>query len=370
MRYKHASAPGTENEIEATCRVAFALPRLRAPIHPLCHIVQQESNLGVVLVILVSEFIEEQALQWLQQRVACFYEPELYRQPERLAALMPQMQGLIVRNRTVVDRELLKKGCNLQVVGRLGVGLDNLDCSALAERRITTVYAPGASARSVAEFCLMLMLAQSKRLLQADVSVRSGLWERVKLTGNELYGKTVGIVGFGAVGSLLARMCKAMGCRVLISNLQPAQDYDTVSLHTLLAESDFVSLNVPLTPQTKGLIGTAELAMMRPHAFILNTARGEVVDEQALYSCLKEHRIAGAALDVRHSEPPQANDPFRQLGNVVLSPHLAGLTVEAQAAVCQTVVEDVWRVLQGMQPANPVAGLDFVEMVAGAVGRE
>ena len=320
--------------------------------------------------ILVSEFIEEQALQWLQQRVACFYEPDLYRQPERLAALMPQMQGLIVRNRTIVDGELLKKGSNLRVVGRLGVGLDNLDCPALTKHRITTVFAPGTSARSVAEFCLMLMLAQSKRLLQADASVRHGLWERVKLTGNELHGKTVGIVGFGAVGSILAQLCKAMGCRVLISTRQPIQDYLSVDLHTLLAQSDFVSLNVPLTPQTKGMIGKAELAKMQPHAFLLNTARGEVVDEQALFRCLKEKRIAGAAVDVRHSEPPQDDDPFRALGNVILTPHLAGLTVEAQAAVCQTVVQDVWRVLQGTHPAYPVAGLDFVETPSVAVGKE
>lgn len=310
--------------------------------------------------IVISEFIDDQALKWLQQRTACLYDPHLYRQPELLATLIPKAQGIIVRNRTVVNNGLLQQASNLLVVGRLGVGLDNLECSALGARQITTVYAPGTSARSVAEFCLLLILAHAKKLLQADASVRRGQWERVRLTGQELYGKTVGIVGLGAVGALLAQMCTAMGCRVLVYTSPPVHAYESVDLHTLLAQSDFVSLNIPLTPQTAGIIGREELALMQSHAFLLNTARGEVVDEAALYDCLKSNRIAGASLDVRRSEPPTPDDPFYQLDNVILTPHIAGLTTEAQSAVCQTVVEDVWRVLQGQKPLYPVPGLNFV----------
>lgn len=311
--------------------------------------------------ILVSEFIDEQALDWLQQRTTCIYEPDLYRQPQRLAILIPKARGLIVRNRTDVNSDLVHKGRDLRVVGRLGVGLDNLDCATLVDRRVTTVYAPGASARSVAEFCLLLILAQVKNLPQADASVRRGLWERVRLTGHELHGKTIGIVGLGAVGTLLAQMCTSIGCHVLVYTTSPVHAYESVDLHTLLLRSDFISLNIPLTPQTAGMIGCDELALMQPHAYLLNTSRGEVVDEEALYNCLKAKQIAGAALDVRRSEPPQSDDPFCKLDNVILTPHLAGLTAEAQSAVCQTVVEDVWRVLQGKTPLYPVPGLNFIE---------
>lgn len=311
--------------------------------------------------ILISEFIDEQALFWLQQWTTCVYEPELYREPDVLGTLIPKAQGLIVRNRTVVNSDLLQRGTGLQIVGRLGVGLDNLEISVLSARQITTVYAPGTSARSVAEFCLLLILTHAKRLLQANASVRLGLWERVRLTGQELYGKTVGIVGLGAVGTTLAQMCTSMGCRVLVCTPQPVRPYESVNLHTLLTQSDFVSLNVPLNSETSGMIGYEELALMPHHAFLINTSRGEVLDEQALYTCLKTKQIAGAALDVRRSEPPQSNDPFCELDNVILTPHLAGLTVEAQSAVCQTVVEDVWRVLQGKTPLYPVPGLNFVE---------
>jgi len=312
--------------------------------------------------ILITEFINEDSLNWLRQRANCVYDPDLYRKTEVLASLISKANGLIVRNRTRVNSELLQLASNLNVVGRLGVGLDNLDCSALAKRRITTVYAPGASARSVAEFCLMLMLALSKKLLQADTSVRSGLWERTRLAGQELFGKTVGIIGLGAVGNLLAEMCRSLGCRLLVYTLPPSPLHDNVDLHTLLSQADYVSLNIPLTPQTAGMIGSKEIELMQPHAYLLNTSRGEVIDEAALYDALKARRIAGAALDVRHLEPPKSPDRFTQLDNVILTPHLAGVTEEAQAAVCQMVVEDIWQVLQGKRPVNPVLGLNFVDL--------
>lgn len=309
--------------------------------------------------ILITEFMDESARQWLEMRTPVIYDPDLYRQPERLLKLLPQAEGLIVRNRTRVNAKCLQTAPNLQVVGRLGVGLDNLDIDALASRRLNTVFAPGSSANAVAEFCLMLMLALVKRLMQADGSVRQGLWEREKLTGNELNGKILGIVGLGMVGQRLAELAQHMGCHVIAHTMGDSRGIPSVSLPFLLANSDFISLNVPLTPQTNGMIGYKELKMMKPTAFLINAARGGVVDEDALFEVLSTAGIAGAALDVRLQEPPADDDRFNTLDNVILTPHLAGLTEEAQRAVCQTVAEDVWRVLQREVPVYPVPGLCF-----------
>lgn len=310
--------------------------------------------------ILITEHLDLGALRWLQDRAACHYDPALCQQPEKLAYFLQDASAWIVRNKTEVTAGLLSRASNLQVLGRLGVGLDNLDCEALAARELTTVYTPGANANAVAELCLLFMLAQARRLLQADRSVRAGLWARQELSGQELQGKTVGIIGLGAVGKRLHDLCLAIGCRVLATTIGPAHGVQLAPLRLLLSLSDFVSVNVPLTAETRGMIGPEELALMQPHAYILNTARGEVLDETALYQALKEHWIAGAALDVRVQEPPGAADPFAKLENVILTPHLGGWTEEAQAAVCHLVVEDVWRVLQGEQPRFPVPGLNFV----------
>lgn len=311
--------------------------------------------------ILISEHLDLGALRWLQDRAACHYDPDLCQLPEKLGYFLGDASAWIVRNRTLVTENLLRRAPNLQVVGRLGVGLDNLDCEALTARGVTTVYTPGANANAVAELCLLFMLAHTRQLMQADRSVRAGLWTRQELSGQELQGKTVGIVGLGAVGKRLHDLCLAMGCRVLATTTGGSQGVQLVPLRALLSLSDFVSINVPLTAETQGMIGAEELALMPRHAYILNTARGDVVDETALYQALIEQRIAGAALDVRVQEPPGATDPFTKLDNVILTPHLGGWTKEAQMAVCQLVVEDVWRVLQGDQPRFPVPGLNFVQ---------
>lgn len=309
--------------------------------------------------ILITEHMEATAVSWLQERAVCHYDPKLAENPEQIAAWLPYASGWIVRNRTQVSGQLLRQAPRLQVVGRLGAGVDNLDCSALAAQAISTVYAPGANANAVAELCLTFMLAQSRRLLAAASSTRNGGWARQQFSGQELSGKTVGIVGLGAVGKRLAELSGAIGCRVLVCTVGPTHGFPLATLTELLCRSDFVSLNVPLTAATRGMIGAKELALMQPHAFLINTARGEVLNETALYQALIGGRLAGAALDVRSSEPPSQPDPLACLDNVILTPHLAGWTAEAQTAVCRIVAEDVWRVLQGDQASFPVPGLDF-----------
>ncbi len=304
--------------------------------------------------ILITEFMEPKAIRWLEERSEVVYDPDLYRQPEQMLELLPLAKGLIVRNRTLVAASLVAAAPHLRVVGRLGVGLDNLDLEALAAGGIAAVYTPGANANAVAEYSLAVMLAHAKRLLAADRSVREGLWQRERFAGSELRGKTVGIIGLGAVGRRLAELCTAMGCRVVVHTRTQRPGYRLVALDELLREADFISLNLPLTPSTRGMIGRKELSLVKPSACLVNTARGEVVDEAALYEALFAGKLAGAALDVRRQEPPAPDDPLAQLENVILTPHLAGLTVEAQEAVCQMVAEDVWRVLQGEEALHPV----------------
>ena len=303
--------------------------------------------------ILLTEYIEPGALAWLRRRIECFYSPNLY---TRLSAMSQQLvlaKGLIVRNQTLVTSELLAKMPPLRVVGRLGAGLDNLDRKALAERCIEVVYAPGLNANAVAEACVLYMLAHSRSLLPADRAARAGFWQRTPFTGQELRGRVVGIIGLGAVGNRLATICQALGCQVLTTNHGPYRGIKQVTFNELLAEADFVSVHVPLTPTTKHLIGARELSQMKYSALLINTSRGGGIDEDALFDALQTKQIAGAALDVRRQEPPCAGDRFHGLDNVILTPHLAGWTIEAQRATCQAVVEDVWRVLQGESPLYP-----------------
>ncbi|MGI6344323.1 MAG: hydroxyacid dehydrogenase [Bacillota bacterium] len=306
--------------------------------------------------VIVTEHLSSSALRWLQERVNCYYETTLHRDPERLYRLLGRARGLIVRNQTYVSEELLIHAPRLRVVGRLGAGLDNLDRLALQQRGIPAVYAPGANANAVAEACLLYMLALARRLLLADQSVRQGLWERHRFPGSELRGKIVGVIGLGAVGERLAELCSHLGCQVLVHSARAKPGWENVSLPDLLVRADYISVNCALTPQTLGLIGPSEIGLLKPSAFIINTARGGIIDEDALYEALRQRRIAGAALDVRQFEPP-GQDRFSELNNVILTPHLAGWTREAQELVCQTVVEDVWRVLQDQPPRFPVPTL-------------
>lgn len=303
--------------------------------------------------ILLTEYIESGALSWLRRRTECYYGPNLYQRLPLLSQQLRLAKGLILRNQTKVNADLLGSMPQLRVVGRLGAGLDNLDRKELADRNIDVVYAPGINANAVAELCLAYMLAHSRNLLRADRVTRTGVWQRTQFVGQELRGSVVGIIGLGNTGSRLATLCQALGCHVLTTDRGPYRGVPQVPLSELLAQSDFVSIHVPLTPDTKHLIGRHELLKMKCSALLINAARGGVVDEDALFAALQTKQIAGAALDVRQQEPPQANDRFNNIDNVILTPHLAGWTIESQRSTCQAVVEDVWRVLQGQSPLYP-----------------
>jgi D-3-phosphoglycerate dehydrogenase len=260
-------------------------------------------------------------------------------------------RALIVRNRTQVDGALLERLPRLEVVARAGVGLDNIDVDACTAAGVVVTYAPGENTDSTAEHTLALALAAAHRVAELDRGVRRGAWDR--RLGRELMGGAWGVVGYGRIGRRVAALARGIGMTVLAADpAVPAADAaadcaELVSLDRLLAEALVVSVHVPLVDAARGLIGARELARMRPEAILVNTARGGIVDEAALADALRTGQIAGAGLDVREQEPPPQPDPLADVEQVVLTPHVAALTPEAQQRVLQRIARDVRAVLSG-----------------------
>jgi D-3-phosphoglycerate dehydrogenase / 2-oxoglutarate reductase len=251
--------------------------------------------------------------------------------------------GLIVRSATKVDSEMIAAAPELRVIGRAGVGIDNIDLAAATERGIAVMNAPGGNTVSAAELTLALLLSVARRVPEADRSIREGKWERSRFQGVELRGRTLGVIGAGRIGGAVAERCRAFGMKVIAYDpyLDVSQSRDLrlgfVDLDELLATADVISLHVPLTEETRGLIGANAISKMKKRAFVLNASRGGVVDEGALAAALSEGQIAGAALDVYESEPLSPESPLLGAPNLVLTPHLGASTKEAQVQVALEV---------------------------------
>jgi len=266
-----------------------------------------------------------------------------------------QAQALVVRNRVQVDGRLLGLFPHLQVVARMGTGLDNVDLQACRARGVKVVYAPGANAPAVAEMAVGLMLALARGFPQALRLGREGLWPRPAEFGCELRGKTLGILGYGRVGRELGRRARALGMRVLGFRRRPiAEEFvRQVGLEECLREAHFLAVLLPLSAETRRMVGRRELSLMKPESFLLALGRGGVVDEEALCEALESGHLAGAALDVFSREPPGEDPVFlrlRELPNVLLTPHLAGLTRESQRRLGYLLGCDLLRVLRGLPP--------------------
>ncbi len=278
----------------------------------------------------------------------------IWSDPASLQEAVARCSGLIVRNQTRVDRRLLGAAPGLRVVGRLGAGLDNLDLDALRERGVTVVHGGGLNARAVAEYVLGAALTLARGLASGDRDVRGGAWNR--RTGFELGGKTLGLLGLGRTGAETGRLAGALGMRVVGHDPYAhgaVTGVEQVAPDELFHRAMVLSVHVPLTPQTRGIVGRAELARLPQGALVINAARGGVVDEDALYDALRGGRLGGAALDVRVVEPAPPDDRFKTLDNVLLTPHLAGLTEESQTAIAAHVLDEVRRVLSGSAPVGP-----------------
>ncbi|GAA0441578.1 hypothetical protein GCM10008983_18410 [Lentibacillus halophilus] len=307
--------------------------------------------------ILVTELMWEDGLAELRRLgYAVDYDMELSRKREELLELVPNYDALIVRNETRVDSELLDAATNARVIGRLGVGLDNIDLKAAKERHIPVISAKNANATSVAEYVMAAMLDASRPLSDADADVRRGSWDRKFFTGYELNQRTLGLVGMGEISNRTARRAKAFGMDVI--GYDPfVAPFDHIlaetgvraanTLDELLGESDFISIHVPLTNDTKHMMNKDKFSLMKPHAYVINSARGGIVHERDLVDAVESGDIAGAYLDVLEKEPVEADSPLAQVESIRLSPHIAGLTDEAQSRTAMLVAQEVDRVLHG-----------------------
>lgn len=303
--------------------------------------------------IVITEFMEEGAVAGLRADFDVHHDPSLFEDPARLAALMPDVDGLIVRNRTQVRGPVLDAAVNLKAVGRLGVGLDNLDTQALDKRGIPYFPATGANSLSVVEYTIASAMMLLRGAYHAQAEMLAGAFPKTDLLGRESAGKTLGLVGFGGIAQAVAAKARALDFHIAAHDpLLPADHpawngVKRLDLLNLVSESDVVSLHLPLTPTTVGVIDSTVLAAMRPDAVLINTARGEVLDEDALVRALKAGKLGGAALDVFQTEPltREAAAKFDGIANLILTPHIAGNTIESNIRVSGMVADAVRKAL-------------------------
>lgn len=306
--------------------------------------------------IVISEFMDEAAIAEALAGRDVLYDPGLVDRPHDLAAALADCRALIVRNRTQVRAALLDQAPVLKVVGRLGVGLDNIDVEACQARGVAVRPATGANDLSVAEYVITAALMLLRRAWFASDQVAAGAWPRMDLIGGELAGRTLGLVGFGAIARLTAAKAQGLGMAIaafdpfvpVSSDIWATTGVRPLALDDLLATCDVVSLHTPLTDQTRHMIDAAALARMDPHAILINAARGGVVDEAALVEALKAGQLGGAALDVFETEPVTAASGamFAGAPNLILTPHIAGVTEESNVRVSRVTAEAVLAVLK------------------------
>ncbi|PIE80883.1 MAG: phosphoglycerate dehydrogenase [Chloroflexi bacterium] len=302
--------------------------------------------------ILISDKLGAAGLELLDQAEDVQYDMKTGLSKEELMAILPEYDALIVRSGTQADADVLAAGKNLKVVGRAGVGIDNIDVDAASKRGIIVMNTPTANNIATAEQAMALMLSVSRHTAPAHNSLAEGRWDRAKYVGYELYGKTLGIVGFGRIGRLVAERAQAFGMNVIAYDPYVAKEVGRdmgvtlVELEDLFPAADYITLHTAYTPETDKIIGTKSLEQMKDGVVIINGARGKLVDEQALAEALKSGKVRAAGVDVYSQEPPQ-NNPLIGLPQVVHTPHLGASTKEAQRAVATNMVEQVLDALRG-----------------------
>ena len=283
--------------------------------------------------------------------------------PEELIAIVGNYDALLVRSQTQVTADVIKAGTKLQVIGRAGVGVDNIDIKAATEAGIIVVNAPTGNTISAAEHTMALMLSMARHIPRANACLKGGVWERGKFLGTELRGKTLGIIGLGNIGSEVAKRARAFEMKVIgydpFVSAERAKNMqiELASLERIYKEADFITLHVPLTAQTKNMVSAKELAMMKPSARIINAARGGLIDEEALVAAINAKKLAGAAIDVFIKEPCTDNVCFAA-DNIVVTPHLGASTVEAQDLATSDVVDQVIDIFNGA-PARYAVNAPF-----------
>lgn len=283
-----------------------------------------------------------------EAQIQYVYDPEI--SASDLLSSIVNYDALMVRSRTKVTKEVIEKGKNLKVIGRMGSGVDNIDVTSAKGKNIIVVNAPNANSQAVAEHTIGLALSLLRNFERAFLTTRKGQWLKKKLGGQEINGKTFGIVGFGHAGKIVEKLAKAFGAKTLIFSRR----FKNVSLSEIFSQSDIISLHLPLVKETKGFLGKPLLSLMKNEAVLINTSRAGLVDEEALYQVLSTGMIAGAALDVFWEEPLLSQSKWTKLENVVLTPHIAGSTNEALVKGTEAVVLDIINILNGKMAKNLV----------------
>lgn len=323
--------------------------------------------------VLVEEF-QPEVLKWLRERVELVViNPWV--EPERWELEVTRVDGVISRKGKITGEQMRRCGGRLKIIARTGVGVDpsRVDLETAKELKIWVTNQPGSNAVSVAELVFGQMIALVRHTHAANRAVKENRWsDYLKFIGTELAGKTLGIIGMGNIGARVALRARAFEMDFLVYDPYIPESHVTalggkwVGLEELLADSDFVTLHCPLNRETRGMIGAKEIASLKPAAYLINAARGGIVDEEALCAVLRDGRIAGAALDVIANEPPPKNHPLFKLDNVLWTPHLGAVTLEASERGEWGAAEEVIRVLESKRPKNPVVDADEARLLLPA----
>lgn len=297
--------------------------------------------------ILISDKLAPAGMEILRAAPEIEIEEAVGLKPPQLAAKIAPYHGLIVRSGSTVTADVIAAAANLRVIGRAGIGVDNIDVEAATQKGVVVMNTPAGNNVTTAEHAISMMLSLARSIPQATASMKSGKWEKGRFIGSEVFNKTLGIVGIGNIGSLVAERALGLKMRVVAYDPFISQEVaqrlgvELVSLDDLYARSDFISIHTPLLPETRGLVGAAAYAKMKKGVRIINCARGGIVDEEALAAAIREGMVAGAALDVFAQEPPPPDHPLLQLEQVICTPHLGAATDEAQVNVAIAIAQQV-----------------------------
>lgn len=315
--------------------------------------------------ILVCDKISEKGLEVFREDPEIEVDVKLKQTEDEICAIVDQYHAIVVRSDTKITKKILDKAEQLKVVGRAGVGVDNIDVQAATQKGVVVVNTPDGNTIAACEHTMAMMMALARHIPQADSSLRQGQWNRSKFVGVELRNKTLGIVGYGKIGTEVGKRSKAFGMKVLVYDPFVTQEVakkagvESVPLELLLSECDFITVHMPLTPETKHMIGAAQIAKMKDSVRLLNVARGGIIDEAALYEAIVSKKVAGAALDVYENEP-QTQSPLFTLPEVIVTPHLGASTEEAQVNVAIDVAHEIVRVLHG-EPVLNAVNIPFIK---------
>lgn len=307
--------------------------------------------------ILISDKLAEAGINYLNDQPGIQVHIETGLNEDGLCQIIGDYDALLIRSDTQVTKKVLEAAKNLKLIGRAGIGVDNVDIPAATELGIIVMNTPDANATTTAELAVAHMMSLSRHLPAADRSIRAGKWERSKLMGSEIAHKTLAILGFGTIGRIVAQ--RGLGLKMQVIAYDPFvapeifadMGVEAVSLDDLVSRADYLTLHCPLMEKTRNIIGPNQFAMMKKEAMLINCARGGLVNEEALYEALKDNRIAGAALDVYENEPP-ANSPLLELSNIVFTPHLGASTSEAQVAVSVEIARQAVTFLKTGEAVN------------------